>query len=113
MVELLGREVPITPFSVGTLLGTVFIISILYIESQNIRVIMGILAGSSFSPAFTSNSENSNRYYAMSLCLIGFTLISLSDLKFALIAALSALALNTGIEAQGRGAVEVAKRYKE
>ena len=110
MVELLGREIRITPFNVGFVIGTVSFISIFYVESSLTRNFLGFLIGSGFSPAFSSESSHSNRYFVLSFSMIAFTLMVLAGFRWPLIIAFFVLALSALSEAEGRALIEVAKR---
>jgi hypothetical protein len=112
MVEVLGREIRITPFNVGLVIGTVSFISIFYVESSLARNFIGFLIGSGFSPVFTSRTDHSSRYFALSFVLILFTFMVLAGFRYPMIFAFSVLALSALSEAEGRAALEVSKRQR-
>lgn len=108
-----NNEFSFTPFSVGSLFGIVFSVLIFYIDASLARNFLGFLIGSCFSPAFTSERTDSRRYYVQAYALIGFTLMILAGFRFPLVIAFLVLALSTGVEAEGKGMVEAAKRVRK
>ncbi len=113
MVEILECEISITPFNTGMVVGTVSFLLIFHAESSLARNVLGFLIGSGFSPAFTSESTNSNRYFALCFALIAFNLMVLAGFRWPLTIAFFILALSALSEAEGRAALEVVKRREK
>ena len=113
MVRLLDRDVAFTIFRVGMVVSTISFVLIFHVESQVARNILGFLIGSGFSPAFTSESSGSNRYFALCFALIAFEFMILAGFRWSLIIAFFVLALSALSEAEGRAALELAARSEE
>ncbi len=112
MVEILGREIDLNPFNIGFIVATVSFVLVFHAESSLTRNFLGFLIGSGFSPAFSSESSHSNRYFVLSFSMIAFTLMVLAGFRWPLIIAFFVLALSALSEAEGRALVEVAEREK-
>ena len=112
-MNVFGQEVSITPFNLGFVLGVVSFISIFYVESSLARNFLGFLMGAGFSPAFTSESSHSNRYFALSTALLAFTLMILAGFRWPLIIAFFILSLRAVGEADTRMTLEAVEKCKE
>mgnify|MGYP006289292323 CR=1 FL=1 len=112
MVEILGRELSLTPFNMGFVIGVISFVSLFYVESSTARNFLGFLIGSGFSPAFTSESSNSNRYFALAFALIAFTLLIIAGFRWPLIIAFFVLSISATREADTRSTMEVIEREK-
>lgn len=112
-MNVFGREISITPFNLGFVIGVASFISIFYVESSLARNFLGFLIGTGFSPAFTSESAHSNRYFALATALIAFTLMILAGFRWPLIIAFFILSLSAVGEANTRSTLEVVEREKE
>jgi hypothetical protein len=112
-MEFFGREIPVTPFNLGFVIGVVSFISIFHVESSTVQNFLGFLIGSGFSPVFTTERTDSNRYYALSFVLIAFTFMELAGFRWPLIIAFFILALSALSEAEGRAMIEVKNKCKK
>ena len=113
MVELLGRNVSITPLNVGFVIGVLSVITIFCVESSLTRNFLGLLIGSGFSPAFTSESSHSNRYFALEIALISFTIMVLAGFRWPLIIALFIVSISATVEADTRSTMEAVRREEK
>ena len=111
-MEILGREISFTPLNVGFVIGTLSVVAIFYVESSLARNFLGFLIGSGFSPAFTSESSHSNRYFALAFALIAFTLMILAGFRWPLIIAFFILALSAVVEFESKAMMETIEREK-
>lgn len=112
MVEILGRELSLTLFNVGFVIGVVSFISLFYVENYAARNFLGFLIGASFSPAFISESSDSNRYFALAFALIAFIFLILAGFRWPLIIAFFVLSISATREANVRSTMEVIEREK-
>jgi hypothetical protein len=106
-------KLSLTPFNVGIVAGALFFASLFAVETQSLRIILGIFMGLSFSPVFYSERTDSTRYYALSFILLVLVFAILKEFKFGVIATLLIITMSTGIEAQAKGATEVAERQRK
>lgn len=112
-MEILSREISLTPFNVGFVIGTLSVVTIFYVESSLARNFLGLLIGSGFSPAFTSHRTDSNRYFALAFALMAFIFMILAGFRWPLMISFFILALSALSEFESKAAMEVVKREKE
>ncbi|QGA80241.1 hypothetical protein [Candidatus Nanohalobium constans] len=112
-MEILGREISFTPFNVGFVIGTLSVVAIFYVESSLARNFLGFLIGLGFSPAFTSESSHSNRYFALAFVFIAFTLMILAGFRWPLIISFFILAISATVEADSRATMEAVRKCRE
>jgi hypothetical protein len=105
-VEILGFELKFNLLNTGFLVGIVSSILIFYIESSMARNFLGFLIGAGFSPVFTTERDDSNRYFFLCAVFIIFTLMELAGFRWPLIIAFFVLAISAHGEFESRAMVE-------
>jgi hypothetical protein len=105
-VEIVGFELEFNHLNTGFLIGMISSILIFYIEIPTARNFLGLLIGAGFSHVFTTERDDSNRYFFLSGVFIIFTLMELAGFRWPLIIAFFVLAISAHGEFESRAMVE-------
>jgi hypothetical protein len=105
-VEILGFGLEFNLLNTGFLIGIICSILIFYIEIPMARNFLGLLIGAGFSPVFTTERDDSNRYFFLSAVFIMFTLMELASFRWPLIIAFFVLAISAHGEFESRAMLE-------
>lgn len=105
-VEILGFELEFNLLNTGFLIGITSSILIFYVEISIARNFLGLLIGAGFSPVFTTERDDSNRYFFLSAVFITFIFIVLAGFRWPLIIAFFVLAISAHGEFESRAMLE-------
>jgi hypothetical protein len=105
-VELLGFELEFNLLNTGFLIGIISSILIFYIEVPMARNFLGFLIGAGFSPVFTTERDDSNRYFFLSAVFIVFVLMVSAGFRWPLMISFFVLAISAHGEFESRAILE-------
>jgi hypothetical protein len=112
-VEILGFELEFNLLNTGFLAGLVSSILIFYIENSMARNFLGLLIGAGFSPVFTTERNDSNRYFFLGGVFIIFTIMELAGFRWPLIIAFFVLAISAHGEFESKAMLEKIRNKEE
>ena len=105
-LEIFGFNLELSLLNIGFLTGITSSILIFYVEVSMARNFLGFLIGSGFSPVFTTERNDSNRYFFLGCVFIIFTLMELAGFRWPLIIAFFVLAISAHVEFESRAMLE-------
>jgi hypothetical protein len=112
-MEILGYKVKFNLVKTGFLLGVMSSVLIFYIEISLARNFLGLLIGIGFSPIFTTERTDSNKYFFLAAVFIFFALLVLAGFRFPLVISFFVLAISAHGEFESRGRIEKIRNNEE
>ncbi len=109
-MEILGFRIEFSILNTGFFVGLISAVLIFYTEASMVKNFLGLLIGAGFSPVFTTERTDSNRYFFQAFVFIIFTLLVLAGFRWPLIIAFFVLAVSMHGEFESRAMLEKLKK---
>lgn len=112
-MQIHGFDFEFNLLNIGFLTGIISSILIFYLEFPMVRNFLGLLMGAGFSPVFTTERDDSNRYFFLSAVFIVFVLMVSAGFRWPLMISFFVLAISAHGEFESRAMVEKIRSKEE
>jgi len=113
VVEVFGFNIELNLVNTGFFLGLISSVMIFQVQVPIARNFLGLLIGACFSPVFTTERSDSNRYFFQAFIFIIFTLLVLAGFRWPLIIAFFVLAVSMHGEFESQAILEKINEKEE
>ena len=112
-MEILGFELEFNLLNTGFLVGIISSILLFYIEILLARNCLGLLIGAGFSTVFTTERDDSGRYFFLFSAFIVFVLMVSAGFRWPLMISFFVLAISAHGEFESRAILEKIRSKEE